>query len=155
MARADRDRLRGVTDDFPRPERATPDSQTMKPLTAANKLGIYLPAAPEEFQNTAISREDLEAMRENPPQWLVELRRTGPFPRDIVAHELGVSNAGLSRAGVSDSMTADDIAALTADPPEWLIKERQNLLDVQKDNERIEAKKAEKRAASNRPAKNR
>ena len=28
-------------------------SQTMKPVTAAAKLGIYLPAAPEEFQSVS------------------------------------------------------------------------------------------------------
>ena len=39
-------------------------SQTMKPLTAAAKLGIYLPAAPEEFQTTPITRDELDALEE-------------------------------------------------------------------------------------------
>ena len=82
-------------------------SQTMKPLTAAAKLGIYLPAAPEEFQTTPITRDELDALRDNPPAWLVELRRNGPFPRDVVAQKLGISRSGLARAGVSDAMTAD------------------------------------------------
>lgn len=127
----------------------------MKPLTAANKLGIYLPAAPEEFRNGSISRAELDELRTNPPQWLTELRRTGPFPRDVVARKLGVSNTGLARADVSDSLTAEQIAALLADPPEWLIRERESYAAVLKENERIKAKEAERKAATNRPAKNR
>ncbi|WP_040693208.1 DUF5997 family protein [Nocardia vinacea] len=129
--------------------------QTMKPLTAANKLGIYLPATPEEFRNSPISRAELEELRTNPPAWLTELRKTGPFPRDIVARKLGVSNTGLARAEVSDAMNAEEIAALLADPPEWLIHERENYAAVLKENERIKTQQAERRAASNRPAKNR
>ena len=129
--------------------------QTMKPLTAANKLGIYLPAAPEDFRNSPISRTDLDELRNNPPAWLTELRKTGPFPRDIVARKLGVSNTGLARADVSDSLDAEQITALLADPPEWLIRERENYATVLKDNERIKAQQEQRRAASNRPAKNR
>ncbi|WP_330249296.1 DUF5997 family protein [Nocardia sp. NBC_00565] len=129
--------------------------QTMKPLTAANKLGIYLPAAPEDFRNSPISRTELDELRNNPPAWLTELRQTGPFPRDIVARKLGVSNTGLARADVSDSLDAEQIAALLADPPEWLIRERENYATVLKENERIKAQQEERRAASNRPAKNR
>ncbi|MEU4344241.1 DUF5997 family protein [Nocardia sp. NPDC023852] len=129
--------------------------QTMKPLTAANKLGIYLPAAPEEFRNASISRARLDELRNDPPEWLTELRRTGPFPRDVVARKLGVSHAGLSRAQVSDALTADEIGALLADPPEWLIRERENYAAVRAENERVKAKEAERRAATNRPAKNR
>ncbi|MGO4617251.1 DUF5997 family protein [Nocardia sp. 2YAB30] len=129
--------------------------QMMKPLTAANKLGIYLPAAPEEFRNAPMSRAQLDELRNDPPEWLTELRRTGPFPRDVVARKLGVSNAGLTRAQVSDALTADEIGALLADPPEWLIRERENYAAVRAENERIKAKEAERRAATNRPAKNR
>ncbi|MFI6999499.1 DUF5997 family protein [Nocardia sp. NPDC050175] len=132
-----------------------PNPQMMKPLTAANKLGIYLPAAPESFRNTPLSRADLDALRTAPPEWLTDLRRTGPFPRDITARKLGVSNSGLSRAEVSDALTADEIATLLADPPEWLIRERENYAEVLKENERIAAKEADRRAATNRPAKNR
>ncbi|MEU2088417.1 DUF5997 family protein [Nocardia beijingensis] len=130
-------------------------SQMMKPLTAANKLGIYLPAAPEEFRNAPISRTQLDALRNDPPEWLVELRRTGPFPRDVVARKLGVSNTGLTRAGVSDHLTVDEIDALLADPPEWLVREQENYAAVRAENERIKTKEAERRAATNRPAKNR
>ncbi len=128
--------------------------QTMKPLTAANKLGIFLPASPEEFRNSSITRAQLDQLRTEPPEWLVELRKTGPFPRDVVAHKLGVSNSGLARADVSDSLTADQITALLADPPEWLVRERKSYATVQKETERIKAKQAEHRAKTNRPAKN-
>ncbi|MCX0274875.1 DUF5997 family protein [Nocardia zapadnayensis] len=127
--------------------------QMMKPLTAANKLGIYLPAAPEQFRNNPISRTELDELRTNPPQWLTELRRTGPFPRDIVARKLGISNSGLTRAGVSDSLTADEIAAFLADPPEWLIRERESFAAVRAEDERVQAKEAERRAATNRSPK--
>ncbi|WP_039799493.1 DUF5997 family protein [Nocardia araoensis] len=129
--------------------------QMMKPLTAANKLGIYLPAAPEEFRHAPISRAQLDALRNDPPEWLTELRRTGPFPRDVVARKLGISNAGLTRAGVSDHLTVDEIDTLLADPPEWLVRERENYAAVRAENARIKAKEAERRAATNRPAKNR
>lgn len=99
-------------------------SQTMKPATAAAKLGIYLPSAPEEFRTAAITRDELDALRDNPPTWLVELRRNGPFPRDVVARKLGISRSGLARAGVVDAMTADEIGELLADPPGWLVDER-------------------------------
>lgn len=130
-------------------------SQTMKPLTAANKLGIYLPAAPAEFRDTPITRAQLEQLRTAPPEWLVELRKAGPFPRDVVAHKLGISNTGLARNDVSDSLTADEIAALLADPPAWLVTERAKFAEVQKDAERIKTQQEERRAATNRPAKNR
>ncbi|NUS43200.1 MAG: hypothetical protein HOQ24_05865 [Mycobacteriaceae bacterium] len=131
------------------------EPQTMKPLTAANKLGIYLPATPEEFRNSPVSRAELEQMRADPPPWLTDLRRTGPFPRDVVARKLGVSNTGLVRAGISDALTADEIAALVADPPDWLIRERDNYAAVQQENERIKSARAEHRNATNRPPKNR
>lgn len=60
-------------------------SQTMKGVTAAAKLGIYLPAAPESFRNSPITRSELDALRADPPQWLVDLQRSGPFPREVVA----------------------------------------------------------------------
>ena len=108
----------------------------MKPITAAAKLGIYLPAAPEEFQATPITRDELDALRDNPPAWLVELRRNGPFPRDVVAQKLGISRSGLARAGVSDAMTADEIGALLADPPGWLLDERETHKKVVKEQTR-------------------
>ena len=112
-------------------------SQTMKPITAAAKLGIYLPAAPDEFQNTPITRDELDALRSDPPVWLVELRRNGPFPRDVVAQKLGISRAGLARGGVEDALDADEIGALIADPPEWLIRERETHRKVVEEEARL------------------
>ncbi|MFH5210474.1 DUF5997 family protein [Antrihabitans sp. NCIMB 15449] len=135
----------------------SPDKQqqTMKPLTAANKLGIYLPATPEAFQNSTITRAELDELRTNPPEWLVELRKTGPFPRDVASKKLGVSNTGLTRADVSDALTAAEIDELLANQPPWLVRERESYAAVLKENERIKAKAAERAAATNRPAKNR
>jgi len=130
-------------------------SQMMKPLTAAGKLGIYLPAAPAEFRDSPLSFGELERLRADPPQWLTDLRRNGPFPRDITARKLGISNSGLARAEVADALTATEIEALLADPPEWLVRERENYAEVLRENERIKAKRAAHRAATNRPAKNR
>jgi hypothetical protein len=100
-------------------------SQTMKPATAAAKLGIHLPAAPADFQNTPITRAEVDELRANPPQWLVDLRRNGPFTRDVMAQKLGVSKSGLARSGITEALTSDQIGELIADPPEWLVHERQ------------------------------
>ena len=97
----------------------------MKPITAAAKLGIYLPAAPDDFQQSPITRDEVDALRADPPAWLIELRRNGPFPRDVVAAKLGVSRSGLTRAGVTEALDAPQIGALLADPPEWLTRERE------------------------------
>ena len=112
-------------------------SQTMKPATAAAKLGIYLPAAPEEFQTTPITRDDLDDLRDNPPAWLVELRRNGPFPRDVVAQKLGVSKSGLARGGVTEALTHDQIGELLANPPQWLVQERETHQNVLTEEERL------------------
>lgn len=108
-------------------------SQTLKPITAAAKLGIYLPAAPEEFRNRPHTREELDELRDDPPAWLSELRRNGPFPRDVVAQKLAISRSGLARAGVTQALTADEIGMLIADPPGWLIDERNTHAKVLKD----------------------
>ena len=102
----------------------------MKPVTAAAKLGIYLPAAPEEFRTSPITRAELDALRADPPQWLIELRRNGPFPREVVAQKLGVSRSGLARGGITEPLDADQIGALIAEPPEWLIRERESYREV-------------------------
>lgn len=88
----------------------------MKPSTAAGKLGIYLPAAPAEFQQTPITRAELDALRADPPQWLIELRANGPYPRDVVAQKLGVSRSGLSRAGITEALDS------TRSVPCWQIR---------------------------------
>ncbi|GAB2474761.1 DUF5997 family protein [Luteococcus sediminum] len=117
-------------------------SQNMKPSTAAQKLGILLSAAPEEFQQNPISREDLDALRADPPQWLTELRKNGPFPREVIAQKLGVSNSGLARGGLTEPLDAEQVGALLADPPAWLEHERSVHRKVVAENERLKAKKA-------------
>ncbi len=109
----------------------------MKPATAASKLGIYLPAAPAEFQNSPITREELDALRSDPPEWLVELRRNGPFPRDVVAQKLGVSRSGLLRGGIEEALDAEQVGALLADPPSWLRRERASYQEVIAEQERL------------------
>lgn len=127
----------------------------MKPLTAANKLGIYLPAAPAEFQTTPISRAELDALRTDPPKWLADLQANGPFPKDVIARKLGVSIAGLARAEVTEALTAEQIDALLAEAPAWLEKERRTQAEVRAEAERVKAKDEARRAASNRPQKTR
>ena len=102
----------------------------MKPQTAASKLGVYLPATPPEFQQTPITRDELDVLRDDPPTWLVELRRNGPFPRDVVAAKLGVSRSALGRGEITDALTADQIGELIADPPAWLVRERELHADM-------------------------
>ena len=74
----------------------------MKPATAAKKLNIYLPATPQEFQDGEVTRAQFLELQENPPEWLLELRKNGPHPRQEVARKLGISTSGLARAGAAD-----------------------------------------------------
>ena len=109
----------------------------MKPVTAAAKLGIYLPAAPEEFRTSPITRTDLDALRADPPQWLTDLHRNGPFPREVVAQKLGVSRSGLARAGITEPLDADQIGALIEAPPSWLVRERESYREVVAEKARL------------------
>jgi hypothetical protein len=128
----------------------------MKPATAAQKLGVYLPATPESFRHEPVSREQLNELLANPPAWLVDLRRTGPHPRPVVAHKLGISNAGLVRAGVTEPLTSDEITDLLKNPPAWLVKERAIHAEVNEENARVKALKTYKRSlAEDAPAKGR
>ncbi|GIH14246.1 DUF5997 family protein [Rugosimonospora africana] len=112
-------------------------SQVMKPSTAAEKLDVYLPAMPREFQERLISREELDELQRNPPQWLVDLRRNGPHPRNVVAARLRISNSGLARGGITEPLTTAQIAALVADPPEWLARERETHAEVLREQRRL------------------
>ncbi|MCU1514196.1 MAG: hypothetical protein JWO10_1286 [Microbacteriaceae bacterium] len=120
-------------------------TQLMKPATAAQKLGIYLPATPAEFQETPVSREQLNELDATPPEWLAELRKNGPHPRPVIAHKLGISNAGLARSGVDDALTTAEISELLKAPPQWLVKERATQAAVHEENARVKALKAYKR----------
>lgn len=101
-----------------------PKAQYLSAQTAAKKLGIYLPAAPAEFREAQHSRDELNRLQADPPEWLRTLRAEGPHPRSEVSRRLGITNSGLARAGVSDAMTTAEIQALVDDPPAWLIDER-------------------------------
>jgi hypothetical protein len=125
--------------------------QTIKPATAAKKLGVYLEATPAEFQEGLVSRDELSALQSDPPEWLLELRRNGPHPRPVVAAKLGVSIAGLARGGVTDALTTEQIDALMADRPEWLQQERATQAEVRKETVRIKEKNAARRDQPRRP----
>ncbi|MFJ6385948.1 DUF5997 family protein [Kitasatospora sp. NPDC092039] len=122
-------------------------SQTMKPATAAKKLGIYLDAAPTDFQEGVVSREELNALQSEPPQWLRDLRQNGPHPRPVVAAKLGISISGLARGGVTEALTTEQIEAIKAENPLWLQHERANQVDLRKETARIK-EKHEKEAAA-------
>ncbi len=118
----------------------------MKPATAAKKLGVYLPATPAEFQEGVVTRAELNELQADPPEWLLELRRSGPHPRPVVAAKLGVSISGLTRGGVTEPLTTDQIEALKDERPEWLEKERAIQAEVRKESVRIKNLKKEKDA---------
>ncbi|MBC2643908.1 MULTISPECIES: DUF5997 family protein [unclassified Rhodococcus (in: high G+C Gram-positive bacteria)] len=126
-------------------------SQTMKPATAAKKLGVYLEATPAEFQEGVVSRDELSALQSDPPEWLLALRSNGPHPRPVVAAKLGVSIAGLARGGVTEALTTEQIDALMADRPEWLQQERATQAEVRKEAVRIKEKNAARRDQPRRP----
>ncbi|WP_329130961.1 DUF5997 family protein [Streptomyces sp. NBC_00670] len=119
-------------------------TQTMKPATAAKKLGVYLPATPAEFQDGVVTRAELDALQAEPPEWLRTLRSEGPHPRPVVAAKLGVSIAGLARGGVTEALTTEQIEALKAERPEWLEKERATQAEVRREAARLKARDAER-----------
>ncbi|MBG6237380.1 hypothetical protein IWX78_000323 [Mycetocola sp. CAN_C7] len=120
--------------------------QTMKPETAAKKLNVYLPATPDDFKNQPVTREQLNELLSSPPEWLVELRKNGPHPRNEVARKLGVSVSGLARADMNDAaLTTAEITALLEAPPAWLVTERATQAEVRSENTRINARDAERR----------
>ena len=120
-------------------------SQTMKPATAAKKLNVYLEATPAEFREGMVTREELNALQNDPPEWLRELRRNGPHPRQVVAARLGVSIGALGRHGLTDPMTTEQINALKAEMPDWLERERATQADVRREAARVkEQRKAER-----------
>lgn len=120
-----------------------PNAQSMKPATAAKKLDVYLPATPAEFQENAITREELAALRADPPQWLIELRANGPHPKNLVAARLGVSISGLARGGITEALTSEQIDALRAESPDWLVAERAKYQTALAEQRRLKALHAE------------
>ncbi len=114
----------------------------LKPLTAARKLGVLLSATPEEFQGREISREELNALQADPPEWLRELRRNGPHPRQEVARRLGVSASGLARAGMTEPLTTEQIRQLLDERPAWLEAERATQAKVRAEEARLRERRA-------------
>ncbi|MFJ6929343.1 DUF5997 family protein [Streptomyces nigra] len=119
-------------------------TQSMKPATAAKKLGVYLEATPAEFREGVVTRAELNALQADPPQWLLDLRRDGPHPRPVVAQKLGLSIAGLARGGVTEALTTEQIEALKQEQPEWLVKERATQAEVRKEAARLRQRDAER-----------
>ncbi|MCF1596093.1 DUF5997 family protein [Streptomyces muensis] len=122
------------------------NTQSMKPATAAKKLGVYLEATPAEFREGVVTRAELNALQADPPQWLRDLRRDGPHPRPVVAQKLGVSIAGLARGGVTEALTTEQIEALKQEQPEWLQKERATQAEVRKETARLRQRDADRAA---------
>ena len=121
-----------------------PNAQSMKPATAAKKLDVYLPATPAEFQENPITRTELAALQADPPQWLEDLRKNGPHPKNLVAAKLGVSIAGLARGGVENALTTKQITQLLDEMPQWLVAERENYQEVLREQRRVKALHAER-----------
>jgi hypothetical protein len=117
--------------------------QTMKPATAAKKLGVYLEATPEEFREGVVSRDELNALQADPPEWLRDLRRNGPHPRQVIAAKLGISMSGLARSGITEALTTAQIDELKATSPEWLQQERATQVEVRKEAARLKERDAE------------
>jgi hypothetical protein len=117
--------------------------QTMKPATAAKKLGVYLEATPPEFREGVVSRDELNVLQADPPEWLRELRRNGPHPRQVVAARLRVSISGLARGGVTEALTSAQIEELKASNPDWLRRDRAVQAEVREEEARHKAARRE------------
>jgi hypothetical protein len=120
------------------------NAQSMKPATAAKKLDVYLPATPSTFQDNPITRTELAALQADPPQWLEDLRKNGPHPKNLVAAKLGVSIAGLKRGGVVEALTTEQINTLIEEKPSWLIAERDSYQAALSEQRRLKALRREK-----------
>lgn len=114
--------------------------QTMKPATAAKKLGVYLEATPEEFQAGVVSRDELNELQANPPQWLADLRRNGPHPKQLIAQKLGISTSALVRAGITEALTTEQINAIKDENPDWLVHERNTYKEFKAEEARLAEK---------------
>jgi hypothetical protein len=122
----------------------TPKPQTMKPQTAAKKLGVLLSETPTDFQEGVVSRTELNALQADPPEWLSTLRRNGPHTRQETARRLGISNSGLARGGVGEHLTTEQIKAVLEEMPPWLVAERDIHAQVRAEEARLKARDAER-----------
>ena len=119
-------------------------TQTMKAETAAKKLGVFLPACPLEFRENMVTRAEFAKLQTTPPEWLAELRRSGPHPRPVVAQKLGISISGLARGGVKDALSTAEIKVLLEKMPEWLRSERATQAVVRQEAIRVKSEKTAK-----------
>ena len=119
-------------------------TQTMKAETAAKKLGVFLPACPLEFRENMVTRAEFAELQAIPPEWLAELRRSGPHPRPVVAQKLGISISGLARGGVTDALSTTEIKVLLEKMPEWLRSERATQAAVRQEAIRVKSEKTAK-----------
>lgn len=119
-----------------------PSGTAMKPQTAAKKLGLFLPATPEEFQTGALTHQEFKNLQENPPEWLQTLRREGPHPRPVVAQKLGITIAALKKNDMDKPLTTAEIKALLENQPEWLRAARTQLAEGRTAAAEAEAEKA-------------
>ncbi|HEY2061366.1 DUF5997 family protein [Amycolatopsis sp. NBC_01480] len=122
--------------------------QTMKPATAAKKLGVYLEATPAQFQEGVVSRDELNALQTDPPEWLRELRRNGPHPRSVIAAKLGISIGGLARGGITEALTTEQIDEIKSAGPDWLQRERDTQAEVRKEAVRVKEQGGPRRPRS-------
>jgi hypothetical protein len=122
--------------------------QTMKPATAAKKLGVYLEATPAQFQEGVVSRDELNALQTDPPEWLRELRRNGPHPRSVIAAKLGVSIGGLARGGITEALTTEQIDEIKSAGPDWLRRERDTQAEVRNETVRVKEQGGPRRPRS-------
>ncbi len=119
----------------------TKTPQTMKSATAAKKLGILLSAAPAEFQEGPVSRDELNALQADPPSWLANLRREGPHP----ARSSPPGSASPSQAWpahITDPLTTAEIENLKAERPDWLEREQAVHAEVRKEELRLKQQRA-------------
>ena len=106
---------------------------------------MHLDATPEEFRAGVVSRDELDALQADPPEWLRRLRRNGPHPRQVVADQLGVSISGLARAEIVEPLTTAQIVALKEEQPEWLCRERGTRAEAQRAEAGLRAERSGRR----------
>jgi hypothetical protein len=114
----------------------------MKPSTAAQKLDVYLPATPPEFQAGQVSREDWTSSRN------VTLRSGWSTCAGTVRiratswrRACACPTAGWPRRD-HEALTTAQIAALIADPPAWLVQERELHAEVRREQQRLRERRA-------------
>ena len=91
-----------------------------------------------------MTRAEFAVLQENPPEWLAELRRTGPHPRPVVAQKLGVSISGLARGALTDALTTSEIKSLLEQMPQWLVTERATQAAVRAEAARVKQARSKK-----------